>query len=76
MRFTKGKDLCNSPKVSSKASNLMTRHLPTPILDNFVQGLVFTSIFVQLWYQYDTDGSGYIEADELKVDNMRIGCRK
>jgi len=22
--------------------------------------------FMKLWYQYDTDGSGYIEADELK----------
>ena len=30
----------------------------------------FIGIFVQLWYQYDTDGSGYIEADELKVDNL------
>ena len=28
--------------------------------------------FVQLWYQYDTDGSRYIEADELKVDNLII----
>ena len=27
----------------------------------------FGDIFIQLWYQYDTDGSGYIEADELKV---------
>ena len=27
---------------------------------------------MQLWYQYDTDGSGYIEADELKVDNLRM----
>ena len=23
--------------------------------------------FMKLWYQYDTDGSGFIEADELKV---------
>ena len=27
---------------------------------------------MQLWYQYDTDGSGYIEADELKVDSLKI----
>ena len=23
--------------------------------------------FMKLWHQYDTDNSGYIEADELKV---------
>ena len=34
--------------------------------------IIFIGIFVQLWYQYDTDGSGYIEADELKVDSQRI----
>ena len=28
---------------------------------------MITMCAVQLWYQYDTDGSGYIEADELKV---------
>ena len=27
---------------------------------------------MQLWYQYDTDGSGYIEADELKVGDLRM----
>ena len=26
-------------------------------------------IYFQLWYQYDTDGSGFIEADELKVSS-------
>ena len=30
----------------------------------------FYGFFVQLWYQYDTDGSGYIEADELKVGKL------
>ena len=29
---------------------------------------VITDSFHQLWYQYDTDGSGFIEADELKVN--------
>ena len=29
--------------------------------------LSFSINIIQLWYQYDTDGSGYIEADELKV---------
>lgn len=24
--------------------------------------------FFQIWREYDTDGSGYIEADELKVN--------
>ena len=27
----------------------------------------FNHLFIQLWYQYDSDKSGYIEADELKV---------
>ena len=29
--------------------------------------LVCFFVFLQLWHQYDTDNSGYIEADELKV---------
>ena len=29
-------------------------------------GLIDQIMYFQLWYQYDTDGSGFIEADELK----------
>ena len=28
--------------------------------------------FMKLWYQYDTDGSGFIEADELKVPVLKV----
>lgn len=31
--------------------------------------LAFTIDIFQIWREYDTDGSGYIEADELKVNN-------
>jgi hypothetical protein len=34
---------------------------------NFALKYSFDVFFLQLWHQYDTDGSGYIEADELKV---------
>ena len=35
---------------------------------------MFNKCVVQLWYQYDTDGSGYIEADELKVITQKNLC--
>ena len=31
--------------------------------------------FMKLWYQYDTDGSGFIEADELKVPVLKVGIK-
>ncbi|OTF74600.1 hypothetical protein BLA29_010586 [Euroglyphus maynei] len=32
--------------------------------------------FMKIWREYDTDGSGFIEADELKVNLLREAKRE
>lgn len=37
--------------------------------DVYLFCMLHVSYLFQIWREYDTDGSGYIEADELKVNN-------
>ena len=50
---------------------ISTVHVDIQFTVQLVVGIHFhlMLIYFQLWYQYDTDGSGFIEADELKVSS-------
>ena len=52
--------------LDSIISNLVNFTLTLPALET--KKLMYFILFLfQLWHQYDTDNSGFIEADELKV---------
>ena len=41
--------------------------IQSDILRFFSLNYTFFIFFIKIWHEYDTDGSGFLEADELKV---------